>query len=73
MWRGTPGRKHVRMKLESAGGEICSAIAGRRPRPRGAAARPTGRGMGMIGMRARARSAGGDVAVRSPPGRGCSN
>ncbi|MGO9259573.1 MAG: ATP-binding protein [Bryobacteraceae bacterium] len=29
---------------------------------------PNGRGMGMIGMRARARSAGGDLAVRSPAG-----
>ena len=29
-----------------------------------------GRGLGMIGMRARARSAGGDVAVRSKPGGG---
>jgi signal transduction histidine kinase len=26
-----------------------------------------GRGLGLIGMRARARSAGGDVAVRSKP------
>jgi signal transduction histidine kinase len=30
------------------------------------------RGMGMIGMRARARSAGGELAVRSEPGRGVS-
>jgi signal transduction histidine kinase len=32
----------------------------------------TERGMGMIGMRARARSAGGEVAVRSLPDRGVS-
>jgi signal transduction histidine kinase len=31
---------------------------------------PDGRGMGMIGMRARARSAGGDVAVHSRAGQG---
>ena len=32
--------------------------------------RADGGGMGMIGMRARARSAGGDVEVRSAPGGG---
>ena len=35
--------------------------------------RPSGRGLGLIGMRARARSAGGDVDGPLPPGRGCSN
>ena len=30
----------------------------------------SGRGMGMIGMRARARSSGGDVEVRAAPGGG---
>ena len=54
--------------------EICLTIRddgrGLPPRPP-TPARP--RGMGMIGMRARARSAGGDVTVRSQPGRGCSN
>ncbi len=33
---------------------------------------PGGPGMGMIGMRARARSAGGELAVRSQPGEGVS-
>jgi len=38
---------------------------------RGMAAKtPGGRGLGLIGMRARARSAGGDVEVKSPPGGG---
>lgn len=31
---------------------------------------PSGGGMGLIGMRARARSAGGDMTVRSQPGEG---
>jgi signal transduction histidine kinase len=34
------------------------------------AAGSDGRGMGMIGMRARARSSGGDVEVRATPGGG---
>jgi hypothetical protein len=34
------------------------------------AAGSNGRGMGMIGMRARARSSGGDVEVRAAPGGG---
>lgn len=60
--------KHAEVKLESAGGDIRLAI---RDDGRGLDAQPgDGRGMGMIGMRARARSAGGDVSVRSRPGEG---
>ena len=59
------------IRLESAAGEICLTIHDdgrglarlqRRGRPSGA--------LGMIGMRARARSAGGDVTVQSKPGQG---
>ena len=60
--------RHVRMKLRSENGRICLSIEddghGLSSAP------PDGRGMGMIGMRARARSAGGDVKVRSTPGHG---
>ena len=62
------GAKHVEVKLESAGDEIRLSVhddGGGLP-----AAPGNGRGMGMIGMRARARSAGGDVSVRSRPGQG---
>jgi signal transduction histidine kinase len=62
------GAKHVQMKLTSTGGEICLSIqddgCGLGTAP------PTGHGRGRIGMRARARRAGGDVAVRSRPGQG---
>ena len=63
------GAQHVEMKLESSGARGLSGDPGRwaglrRP----AAARPAR--LGMIGMRARARSAGGDVDVRSRPGQG---
>jgi len=60
--------KHVRVQLEPGPGEIRLTIAddgcGLTPAP----ANP--RGLGLIGMRARARSAGGDVAVRSESGGG---
>jgi signal transduction histidine kinase len=60
--------KHVRMKLASSGTEICLTI---QDDGRGLdAAPPSGRGLGLIGMRARARSAGGDVTVHSRPGQG---
>jgi signal transduction histidine kinase len=56
------------MKLTSSGGEIRLSIqddgCGLSDAPAG------GRGLGLIGMRARARSAGGDVTVRSRPGQG---
>ena len=60
--------KHVRVELEQGPGEIRLTIA---DDGRGLAPAPANpRGLGMIGMRARARSAGGDVAVRSQPGEG---
>jgi signal transduction histidine kinase len=62
------GAKHVQMKLTSSGGEIRLSIqddgCGLSDAPAG------GRGLGLIGIRARARSAGGDVTVRSRPGQG---
>ena len=62
------GAHHVRMRLDSSGEEIDLAI---QDDGKGLPATPAnGRGMGMIGMRARARSAGGDVSVRSRPGEG---
>ncbi len=58
----------VQMKLESRDGRICLSVE---DNGRGlSGAPPDGRGMGMIGMRARARSAGGDLKVRSSPGHG---
>jgi signal transduction histidine kinase len=62
------GASHVRMKLESGGGRVCLRIEDDGCGLTGAP--PDGRGMGMIGMRARARGAGGDVKVHSLPGRG---
>src|ERR1039457_243426 len=60
------GAKHVQMKLTSSGGEIRLSI---QDDGCGLSAAPgNGRGLGLIGMRARARSAGGDTTVRSRPG-----
>ncbi|HEY3636843.1 MAG TPA: ATP-binding protein [Rhizomicrobium sp.] len=60
--------KHVVMKLETRGDEVYLSV---QDDGLGLSAAPTnGRGLGMIGMRARARSAGGDVSVRSRPGEG---
>jgi signal transduction histidine kinase len=60
--------KRVDIRLEPAPGGVRLRIA---DDGRGIAAAPSsGRGLGMIGMRARARSAGGDVTVESKPGRG---
>jgi signal transduction histidine kinase len=60
--------KHVRVQLEGAGNLVTLRIAddgcGLTPTP----ANP--RGLGLIGMRARARSAGGDVEIRSRAGQG---
>jgi len=62
------GARRVALKLDSREGEIHLRIA---DDGRGLnASAPNGRGLGMIGMRARARSAGGDVTVRSRPGDG---
>ena len=58
------GAKHVQVKLESTGNEVCLRV---QDDGRGLG---DGTGLGMIGMRARARSAGGDVAVSSRPGEG---
>lgn len=64
------GAKHVQVRLESQGSEICLSI---RDDGRGLPEVPETRSpapMGMSGMRARARSAGGDVAVQSRKGGG---
>jgi signal transduction histidine kinase len=62
------GARHVHIKLESRGEEICLSI---QDDGRGlSATSANGRGMGMIGMRARARSAGGDVSIHSRPNQG---
>ncbi len=59
------GAKRVEMKLDAGAGEIRLTIHddGRGLQPQTV----NGRGMGMIGMRARARSAGGDVEILSAP------
>jgi signal transduction histidine kinase len=69
------GAKRVEVKLESSGDEIRltirddgSGLAGGSATEGRQAGRPGP--LGMIGMRARARSAGGDVTVRSRPGYG---
>ena len=70
--------RHVKMRLESRDGEIGLSIQddGRGlPQPAGGAAAPPDLSkrpatLGMSGMRVRARSAGGDLAVRSRPGEG---
>ncbi len=62
------GAKRVEMKLESHANEIRLSI-----RDDGHGLSPqssTSGGMGMIGMRAGARSAGGDVEIQSAPGGG---
>jgi len=62
------GAKHVRVQIQTGRGEICLTV---QDDGRGlGAAPPNGRGLGLIGMRARARSAGGDIAVHSRPGEG---
>ncbi len=62
------GAQHVKMKLAGNGGDILLSI---QDDGCGLGAAPAaGRGLGLIGMRARARSAGGDVVVRSRPGDG---
>jgi signal transduction histidine kinase len=62
------GAHNAIVTLESQGGEVCLSI---RDDGHGLAAAGAGpRGMGMIGMRARARSVGGDLSVRSKAGQG---
>jgi signal transduction histidine kinase len=63
------GAKHVELRLERADGQVRLTV---RDDGRGMPAAADARGMGMIGMRARARSAGGEFAVRSRPGEGLS-
>jgi len=60
--------KHVRIRLEATGDKVLLAIADDGCGLAIAPANP--RGLGLIGMRARARSAGGDVDVHSRPGEG---
>ncbi len=62
------GAKNVKIRLESTGDLIQLAV---QDDGRGLSEAPAnGRGMGMIGMRARARSAGGDLRVESRAGGG---
>jgi signal transduction histidine kinase len=62
------GAKHVQMKLDKTNGHVCLSV---QDDGRGLdTALSNNGGMGMIGMRARARSAGGDVEVRAAPGGG---
>ncbi len=62
------GARHAVVALDSQGSEVCLSIRddGRGLPPAGAAQG----GMGMIGMRARARSLGGDLTVHSKEGQG---
>ena len=65
------GAKRVDMRLDAAPPELLLSIS-----DDGVGLHANGgrseKGMGMIGMRARARSAGGELAVQSVPGRGLS-
>jgi signal transduction histidine kinase len=60
--------RHVRVQLRAGAGEVRLTIGDDGCGLPAAPANP--RGLGLIGMRARARSAGGDVDVRSRPGEG---
>jgi signal transduction histidine kinase len=63
------GARHVRIKLDASGTDACLRVEDDGRGMSGTA--PDGRrGLGLIGMRARARSAGGDVSIRSRPGEG---
>ena len=60
--------KHVRLRLEQADSHVTLRIS---DDGRGLSTAPGNpRGLGLIGMRARARSAGGDMEIRSRPGEG---
>ena len=66
------GAKNVEIKLEARNGEVFLSIHDD-GRGLGAEQRngvPSKGGLGLIGMRARARNAGGDMEVRSRPGEG---
>ena len=60
--------KHVRVQLNAHGDQVLLTIGDDGRGFETATSNP--RGLGLIGMRARARSAGGDVLVRSHPGEG---
>jgi signal transduction histidine kinase len=68
------GARHVAIRLESRGEEIRLEIRddgrGFAPDAGGGADARRGRGLGLIGMSARARSAGGQAKVRTRPGEG---
>jgi signal transduction histidine kinase len=62
------GATRVEMRLEKKGGEITLSV---RDNGRGLAAGEGARGgIGMIGMRARARQAGGELSAGAAPGGG---
>lgn len=62
------GARQATVTLDARAGQVCLSI---RDDGRGLPAPGAGGGgMGMIGMRARARSLGGDLAVHSSPGKG---
>jgi signal transduction histidine kinase len=60
------GATRVEVKLQATADQICLSIG---DNGRGIGDR-AGRGMGLIGMRARARSAGGDLTLDPRPGKG---
>jgi signal transduction histidine kinase len=60
--------KHVRLRLEQARDHVVLSISDDGCGLSPATGKP--RGLGLIGMRARARSAGGDLEIRSRPGQG---
>ncbi len=62
------GARHAKVTLDSRDGEVCLSISDD-GRGLPAAGAEWG-GMGMIGMRARARSVGGDLTLRSKEGQG---
>jgi signal transduction histidine kinase len=66
------GAQHVEVKLEVRDGKACLSIQddGRGLQPERQNVEPSSGGLGLIGMRARARSAGGDMTVQSRPGEG---
>ena len=67
------GAAHVEMKLTAEGGEIVLSVRDDGcglANARAALDAPFGRGLGLIGMRARARTMGGDLAIDSRPGEG---
>ncbi len=64
------GATRVWMSLERRGHEVLLRIKDNGRGLAAASGNGVGGGLGMIGMRARARSTGGDVTVRSEPGQG---